>query len=313
MVDMDPAGLRKTLDQIDRAAQEHAEWHANVLRSIVCETPCDPNDLTASAHLLCRFGHWYYEQSAAEIREDPVFAAIGVEHRLVHRIAARILREVAAGRPVDREDFDDMLAGSARLRGELDMLRRDVQGALRHRDERTGAFDRGQVLPELRHWRALVKQGVQPCCIAFMDLDHLADINRKHGHPTGDAVLAAAVRYLRDHLRPASKVFRYGGDEFLISLPGADFADAHELIKRVRHGLATDPLSGLPVDLEYPVTASFGLARLDPDARVEDSIERAAHALLIAKSSGGDRAINWDESVITRRDLRRLEVDRHET
>jgi diguanylate cyclase (GGDEF)-like protein len=312
MVDMDPAGLRKSLEQIDRAAHDHAEWHANVLRSIVCETPCDPNDLGASAHLLCRFGHWYYEQSAAEIREDPIFAAIGVEHRLVHRIAARILREVAAGRPVDRGDFDDMLAGSARLRGELEMLRRDIHGQLRHRDEKTGAFDRAQVLPELRQWRAQVKQG-RPCCIAFMDLDNLADINQKHGHPTGDAVLAAAVRYLQDHLRPDCRVFRYGGDEFLISLPGADFADAHEIIKRVRNGLARDPLAGLPEHLENPVTASFGLARLDPDARVEDSIDRAAQALLIAKGSGGDRAINWDESVITRRDLRQLEVDKHQS
>lgn len=312
MLDMEPTTLRKALEQLDRAARDHAEWHANVLRAIVCETPSDPNDLTPGAHLLCRFGRWYYEQSPAEIREDPTFAAMGVEHRLVHRIAARILREVQADRPVDREDFDDLLSGSARLRGELELLRRDIKGALRTRDEQTGAYDRARVLPELRHRRSEVKQGHKPCCIAFMDLDRLKEINDTHGHPIGDAVLAAAVRYLQDHLRPDDKVFRYGGDEFLISLPGADLADASEVLKRVRDGLTRSQLPGLPATLAGSVTASFGLALLDPDARVEDSIDRAAQALMLAQSAGGNRAINWDASVTTGRSLRRIAIDESE-
>jgi len=312
MLDMEPATLLETLSQLDRAARDHAEWHANVLRAIVCEAPLDPDDLAPAAHLLCRFGRWYYEQSPAEFRDDATFAALGVEHRLVHRIAARILREVAANRPIDREDFDDLLSGSARLRGELDLLRREIKGALRHRDEKTGAFDRSRALPELRHCRSEAKQGLRPCCIAFMDIDSLKEINDTHGHPAGDAVLAAAVRYLQGHLRPDDKVFRYGGDEFLISLPGADVVDASEVLKRVRDGLLRSRLPGLPANLPGPVTASFGLALLDPDVRVEDSIDRAAQALMLARSAGGSRAIHWDASVTTGRSLRRLEVDEKE-
>jgi diguanylate cyclase len=312
MLDMEPATLRATLDQLDRAARDHAEWHANVLRAIVCAAPNDPDDLTPAAHLLCRFGRWYHERSPAELHGNPTFAAMGVEHRIVHRIAARILWDVAAGRPVDRDDFDDLLSGSARLRGDLELLRREIKGALRHRDEKTGAYDRSRVLPELRHCRAEAKQNIKPCCIAFMDLDRLKDINDTHGHPVGDAVLAAAVRFLQSHLRPDDKVFRYGGDEFLISLPGADIVDAYEALRRVRDGLARSRLPGLPANLPGPVTASFGLALLDPDVRVEDSIDRAAQALMLAKSAGGNRAINWDASVTTGPGLRRLEVDEGE-
>jgi diguanylate cyclase len=312
MLDMPPATLRKILEQLDRAMHDHAEWHADLLRAVVCDMPCDPNDLDAGAHFHCRFGHWYYEQSPAELREDPTFAAIGIEHRLIHRIAARILREVAANRPVDRDDFDDLVSGSNRLRGELELLKRDVQGALRSRDEGTGAIDRSQVLPELRRRRSLVKQRSSPCSLLFVDIDRLRDINEAHGYATGDAILATIVGYIQEHLRPDDKVFRYGGDEFLLSLPGADMAVAHGIVTRVREGLSRRPLLVSPGDLELEVTLSFGLTMLDPDVRVEDSIDRAAQALLLAQTAGGNRAVVWDASITTSRDLRRLEVDEKE-
>jgi len=295
-----------------RAMHDHAEWHADLLRAIVCDMPCDPSDLDAGAHFHCRFGRWYYEQSPGELREDPTFAAIGIEHRLVHRIAARILREVAADHPVDRDDFDDLVAGSNRLRGELEVLKRDVQGALRSRDEGTGAIDRSQVLPELRRRRSLAKQHLGPCCLVFVDVDRLREINETHGYATGDAILATIVSYVQGHLRPDDKVFRYGGDEFLLSLPGADLAVAHGIVTRVREGLSRRPLLVAPGDLELEVTLSFGMTMLDPDVRVEDSIDRVAQALLLAQTAGGNRVVVWDASITTSRDLRRLEVDQKE-
>jgi PleD family two-component response regulator len=57
------------------------------------------------------------------------------------------------------------------------------------------------------------------------------------------------------------------------------------------------------------VTASFGLALLDPEVSVEDSIERADQALLLAKTAGRNRAISWDESVTTSTRLPRLRIE----
>jgi len=180
---------------------------------------------------------------------------------------------------------------------------------LRNRDALTGAYGRAEMLPELLEWRELSKRHVQSCCIVFMDLDHLKEINDTYGHPVGDEVLAGAVRHLTRHLRPYDKVFRYGGDEFLISLPGADLATGQAVIKRVRESLASQPLVVAPGGVALHATASFGLALLDPEVSVEDSIERADQALLLAKTAGRNRAISWDSTVTTGTRLPRLQME----
>jgi len=309
MLNMQAAALRDILEQLDQATQDHLEWHANLLRVIACELPCDPNDLAPTAHRRCRFGQWYYERATAELRDQPAFAAIGIEHQRVHQNAAGLLREITAGRPMDRAVFNELIASSLRLRRELDRLRRDCQSELRSRDALTGAYDRDQVLPELRRWREAVSRGTMSCCIVLMDLDRLHEVNESHGYAIGDALLADVVRFLREHLRPDDKVFRYGGDEFFVSLPGADLAIARTVVGRIRDGLARRELFVAGAHSAVHVTASFGLALLDPDVRVEDTIDRAAQALLLARTAGGNRAISWDASVTTGRHWRRLEVD----
>lgn len=312
MLRMDQATLRRTLEQLEEAAYDHVEWHGNLLRVIVSGLPCDPKDLEPAAHLHCRFGRWYYGQAPAELRERPVFHAMGSEHERLHLVATRLLHEVAAGAPIVRADFDALVAGSERLRIEIESLQREIQRALESRDALTGAYGRAEVLPQLREWRRLAKQGVQQCCVVLMDIDRLKEVNDTYGHQAGDRVLTVAARYLARNLRPCDRVFRYGGDEFLVALPGADLAVAHAVIERVRKGLARRLMVVGTGDVARHVTASFGLATLDPEVGVLDCIDRADQALLLAKAAGRNRSISWDPSVTTGKDLKRLEVDERE-
>ena len=299
MFRMDPGRLHEALEQLEKAAHDHADWHDNLIRTIVCRLPCDPRDLSQSAHHECRFGQWYYEQAAAELRAQPAFASMETEHRRLHSIAAQLLRETAGGAPIVREDYDALVAVSGQLHLELESLRHDIEGALRSHDPLTGAYGRIGILPELREWRELAKRNVQQCCVVFMDLDHLKEINDRYGHIVGDQVLIGAVRYVTEHLRPYDKMFRYGGDEFLITLPGADLPGGQHLIERIREGFGRTPFVVTADGQEIHATASFGLAQLEPDLCVEESIDRADKALLLAKTAGRDRAINWDPSIRT--------------
>jgi diguanylate cyclase len=306
---MDPAALGKSLEQLEQAAHDHAHWHANLIRSIICRLPCDPQDLEANSHRLCRFGRWYYEQTPVEFWEQPAFAAIEAEHKWLHQIAARMLQQAADGMPVSHEDYDDLVIGGERLNLELDSLKHTIAGALRDRDALTGAYGRVEMLPALREWRELARRNVQHCCIVFMDLDHLKEINDRHGHAVGDEVLAGVVREVMEHLRPYDKVFRYGGDEFLISLPGADVEVGQKVIGHIREQIAAATIVASPGGPSITTTASFGLALLEPDLSVEESIDRADKALLVAKAAGRNRVCSWDPAVTTSTLLRRMMDD----
>jgi diguanylate cyclase (GGDEF)-like protein len=129
-----------------------------------------------------------------------------------------------------------------------------------------------------------------------MDMDNFKTINSNYGHPMGDQVLATSVRHVMSQLRPYDSVFRYGGDEFLISLPNADLQITQTVIDRILEGLATLALAtDRPKSIS--TTASFGITQLDPDVSVEESINRADMALYAAKTSGRNRSCVWDPSM----------------
>jgi len=111
--------------------------------------------------------------------------------------------------------------------------------------------------------------------ILFFDLDHLKDVNDRHGHLAGSRVLREVAQLIQSKLRKSDRIFRYGGDEFVVTLPetGAEGAlrVAHRLRRAVRshHFLAAE---GLVVTL----TASFGVATFPHDGSSQEELIRTA-------------------------------------
>lgn len=111
--------------------------------------------------------------------------------------------------------------------------------------------------------------------ILFFDLDHLKDVNDRHGHLAGSRVLREVAQLIQSKLRKSDRIFRYGGDEFVVTLPetAAEGAlrVAHRLRRAVRshHFLAAE---GLVVTL----TASFGVATFPHDGSSQEELIRTA-------------------------------------
>jgi diguanylate cyclase (GGDEF)-like protein len=305
----DPARLRPGLERLAQAVRDHAEWQQAVLHAIVSGDPLRPCDYEQPSYLQCPFHRSYFDRSSMVLWGYPAFARLGVEHWRQHRVADELLDRLATDASVFVEDFDELMTGDDRLARVLAALRQEVEAAWRGRDALTGACGRDTMIAELREWRELALQGVQKCCVVRMEVDGLQEIRDRHGPALADEVLAAAVRFTARRLRPWDKVFRLGGEEFLLSLPGADLAIGQSVIRRVREGLAARPPVAVPGAEALGVTASFGLALLDPEASVEDVVERADQALLLAKTAGRNRAINWDPSVTTGARLPRLRLE----
>jgi len=129
----------------------------------------------------------------------------------------------------------------------------------------------------------------------MMDLDHFKTVNDTYGHQAGDRVLIACARYVMQHLRPYDKVFRFGGEEFVLTLQGASSEVALGIVDLLREGLAIMPIHYN--DMLIGVTASFGVAPLDSNSSVEEALDNADKALYAAKSAGRNRAQLWNTAV----------------
>ena len=160
---------------------------------------------------------------------------------------------------------------------------------VRHRvdstlDELTGLLNRRAFAPRFAELAQQAVLNGQPVSVVAVDIDRFKRVNDEHGHAAGDEVLRAIARSFRERLRTFELLYRMGGDEFLLVLPGADAATATDIAEALRR--AVDGL--LPAGLE--VTCSCGVATAEGgEEGFERLLERADAALYEAKRRGRDR------------------------
>jgi diguanylate cyclase len=146
------------------------------------------------------------------------------------------------------------------------------------------------------HSEAAVANEFQRCrrighasALMMIDIDHFKPINDRHGHPVGDQVIRNFSRILRDSLRLQDIAGRYGGEEFVVVLPGTDARGAEALAERVRKRIES---AVLEENAGVRATVSIGIAAFDRrDADPVAWISRADRALYAAKEAGRNRTV----------------------
>jgi diguanylate cyclase len=299
--------LQQVLEELEQATLEHALWRDHLVRVIAGREPANPQDLRPDAHRHCLFGRWYFERPPAELRQRPSYAMIGAEHADQHRLATALLQGLAHGESVTRAQIEEFEEASARLSYALHFVKREIECTLHSRDAITEAHSSGEMIRDLREWHALAGRPGRQCCVALMELDGQRELDEIHGFTSGAQALVNAVRIIAAHLRASDRVFRHDGRKFLIRLSGTQLAPAKTVIARLRDALDGALVSTGAGGATVHRTASFGIATLDPEVDVLESIDRADQALTLAKAAGGNRIITWDPSITTAR-LRRVEV-----
>ncbi len=127
--------------------------------------------------------------------------------------------------------------------------------------------------------------------VAMLDVDHFKKFNDTNGHAAGDAALRTLARVLRDRLRRSDVVARWGGEELLIVLPGADLESALEALDQVRVAVGLADIS-LPKGGTARVQVSIGVAAWGIDARTTDGLTEIADTRLYeAKAAGRNRVV----------------------
>lgn len=193
-------------------------------------------------------------------------------------ITARRNAEVALKKT--NESLELQLAENRRLQQQLQ------EEAIR--DPLTNLFNRRYLLESLNRELSRAQREHYPVTLMMVDLDHFKQLNDEHGHAAGDQVLVEFSRLLSHGMRKEDVVCRWGGEEFLIMMPGLSMADAHRRIAAWRR--MSSPMELAMGDLNLVVRFSSGLATApEHGSNPDDLINATDEALYMAKKGGRDQ------------------------
>jgi diguanylate cyclase len=168
------------------------------------------------------------------------------------------------------------------LEAELEEMSAQVR-----QDHLTGALNRRGMDDAFGQEMARAERSHAPLAVAVMDIDHFKRFNDTYGHEAGDNALVHMVNVVKDVLRPTDCIARFGGEEFVILLPGTTQEDGVDVMVRVQRELTKRFF--LFDNQRLLITFSCGVAAWRPGESAEEVIARADKALYQAKEAGRNR------------------------
>lgn len=152
-------------------------------------------------------------------------------------------------------------------------------------DDLTGLATRGHFFDVAEQLASSARRYDTPFSVAMIDIDDFKALNDARGHQFGDTILQCVARIVREHLRAADVVARYGGDEIIAGLPHTALAEAEEAAEKLRDSVKLCVRGG-----EAGVTVSIGVAQMsNMGETLDEVVRRADEALYAAKRDGRDR------------------------
>ncbi len=184
-----------------------------------------------------------------------------------------------------------MRAGTRILKLQDDLLRaRDSLAFEAAHDPLTGLWNRGAILKLLQKETQRHRRTGTPLGVMMADIDHFKAINDSYGHLVGDAVLLEFAKRLESSVRSYDSVGRYGGEEFLILVPGCTPSDLSVSAQRIRYGVGHRPIATTAGKIAITLSVGFVASSSERHGDTAESlISLADTALYAAKANGRNR------------------------
>jgi diguanylate cyclase len=200
--------------------------------------------------------------------------------RIIHASTLRSHEDLLA----QKKQADEAEARIRELEAELEHISELVR-----EDQLTGALNRRGLDESMDREIKRSDRSKTAFSVALLDIDNFKQLNDSLGHQAGDRALVHLTQVIKETLRPADSVGRYGGEEFLVVLPETDLNAAVEAIQRLQRDLTKKFF--LHNNERILVTFSAGVALRSENEEPEDLIGRADKAMYIAKKSGKNRVV----------------------
>jgi diguanylate cyclase len=187
----------------------------------------------------------------------------------------------------------ERLAGEHQRATELEMQVRSLEAELRRLSEEVGTdaltqvANRRGLMQAFEAERSRLERDGGPLAVGLLDIDNFKRLNDSLGHAAGDQALVALAQHVRRSLRPVDVVARFGGEEFVVLLPGTPVDEAQKVLTRLQRELSASLF--MHEGKEVFVTFSAGVTPYRLGEKVEQALERADEALYEAKRTGKNR------------------------
>lgn len=236
--------------------------------------------------------HNRHRDGHVHVEEQTIAPVTGRAGEITHFIAVK--QDISARKAMEQEltKANDALQDQLL---EIEVLQKKLRDQAVH-DPLTGLFNRRYLNETLDREVSRSRREGRPLAVVLIDVDHFKRINDTHGHRAGDEALTTIADLLRGNTRAFDTVCRYGGEEFILLLPGASLAAAVERAESLRRLYKTTVAQFNGAKIR--TTFSAGVAALPVHGDTGEALIRAADdALYRAKAAGRDRVMAFEGAV----------------
>lgn len=225
---------------------------------------------------------WLSKKHPPEVSGKTIFRKLIVQHRQLVEYAQNFI-EKARSEALEPADLSIFLRAAQRFYDLAEKFRTSITTSMIDIDELTGLPNRKAMERDLEAEKERACRGEYHFVVAIADADHFKRVNDQFGHGFGDRVLEELADRLSEGVRPYDRVYRYGGEEFLILLSDTSLSEARDVLDRLRTKVGRDMIND--GDHSICVTISIGAAS-SRNTSVQAIMKAADEALYSAKSSG---------------------------
>lgn len=277
-----------SLSELNIAIKDHYDWAAKMLRLSLIGGDADKDIMHPTSHQHCRFSTWLKRRIEMGSLDNEMVIAIDQKHTIMHEVARQLMHSIIA-KNASVELVTRYHDSQQAFINSLDSYKQYLFNWRNLHDALTGLPLRHLLYQEFPVIRSQSQEMGHGLYVLLMDIDRFKSINDTWGHNAGDDVLRNVALTLQSATRKTERIYRFGGEEFVVLLNALSDEDAQTAASRMRRNLEQQDI--MVNGQAIRVTVTGGLTKIGAQDTLHCGIGRADKAMYHGKTTGRNRCV----------------------